>query len=185
MALAAAPQSVSEALLRYGGMYGSAWRDGKLLSEVVEVSGAAEIGRTEVPIVGFTKQGYKPGRETREGTLRIQKVDTFWEMEIREFMSVGLAERRRLRNAGTPLQRAFSLQVEIDDPDALGIEKWQLNGCLIWRMPLGFSITDDIIEREFPLTWEEEIPLYAFERVTGSGGVPAANYTGTLGVPAS
>jgi hypothetical protein len=179
----AAPISVSEALWRYGGMYGAAYRDGRLLSEVVEVTGAVEIGRIEVPLVGQTKQGYKPGRETREGTLRIQKIDTSWELEVREFLATSLAQRRANRDAGVPNQRPFSLQIEFDDPDALGIEKWQLDGCLLWRMPLGFSITDDIVDREFPLTWEVETPLYAFRRTTTAAGMPGAQYEGELGVP--
>ena len=37
----------NEALYRFGGMYGSAWRDGQMLAEVVEVTGAAEVNRIE------------------------------------------------------------------------------------------------------------------------------------------
>ena len=183
MPVAPAPISVSEALYRFGGMYGSAWRDGVLLSDAVEVTGAVDINRIEVPLVGLTKNGYKPGRETREGTLRVQKMDTAWELEIKQFLSTSLAERRSNRDAGIPTLRPFSLQLEFDDPDALGIEKWQIDGCLIWRMPLGFSITDDIVDREFPLTWEDETCLYGFKRVPGAGGVPTAQYGGTLGPP--
>jgi len=183
MTVAPAPISVSEALQRYGGMYGSAWRDGVMLAEVVEVTGAVEVNRIEVPLTGQTKQGYKPGRETREGTLRIQKIDTSWELDIKKFIGKSLAARREDRNRGVPSVRAFSIQIEFDDPDALGIEKWQLDGCLIWRLPLGFSITDDIVDREFPLTWEDETPLYAFRKVPGAGGMPQAQYEGTLGPP--
>jgi hypothetical protein len=49
-----------------------------------------------------------------------------------------------------------------------------LENCQIWRMPLGFSITDDIIDREFPLTWENERPLDAFS-VTSTGQVTTYN----------
>lgn len=183
MALAPSPISLSEALMRFGGMYGSAWRDGRLLSEAVEVTGAVEQNRIEVPLPGREKTGYKPGRQTREGTLRIQKIDTSWELEFKERISKGLEQRRRDRDRGIPATPAFSLQIEFDDPDALGMEKWQLDGCLIWRMPLGFAITDDIVDREFPLTWEDETCLYGFRKVPGAGGVPVAQYDGTLGPP--
>ena len=163
--------TVNEGLFRYGGMYGAAYRGSELLSDTVEVNGAAEINRIEVPLVGKTKQGYKPGRESREGTLRIQKLDAKWELEIYQFLQTGLEERRALRDAGQPGPiRPFSLILEFDDPDALGVEKWQLDGCLIWRMPLGFSITDDIVDREFPLTWEREKPLKAFIAQTAADG---------------
>ena len=153
---------ITDALRRMGGMYGSAWRDGVQLSDAVEVSGAVEVNRIEVPLVGQTKQGYKAGRETREGTLRIQHIDARWELEIYEFLSTSLAARRA--RVGRPRRRSapFDLKLEIDDPEAYGYEAWQLENVQIWRMPVGFSITDDILEREFPITWENERPLNAF-----------------------
>lgn len=150
---------VTDALRRFGGMYGEAYRDQELLSEAVEVTGAVEVNRIEVPLVGQTKQGYKPGRESREGTMRIQKIDSKWELELYRFLSTSLAQRRA--NRGQSL-RTFDLSLRIDDPEAYDYEEWQLENCQIWRMPLGFSITDDIIDRELPLTWENERPLHAF-----------------------
>jgi hypothetical protein len=160
-------------------MYGSAWRNGLILSEVIEVSGAVEVAQIDVPLVGQTKMGHKPGRETRSGTLRIQKIDSKWEIEIWELLSQNLRTRRSNRDRGVPNQRPFQLQVEYDDPDALGIEKWVLEGCLIWRLPLGFSIGDDIVEREFPFTWEKETPLYAFTTKIAGNGTPSADYYGS------
>src|SRR5436305_9791586 len=106
-------------------MYGQAERNGHLLAEVVTVAANAEIARVNVPLVGQTKQGYKPGRETREGTLTIQKIDTHWELELYQFMSASLAARRAARGTGgvgasQTLQRQFSIVIAIDDPDAWG-----------------------------------------------------------------
>ena len=161
-------------LYRFSGMYGAAYEMGQgqtptLLSEVVEVSGAIEIGRTDMPLVGMTRNGYKPGRETREGTIRLQKIDTRWEWKVYQYLSQNLEQRRENRDKGIANMRAFTIQFEYDDPDAVGIEKWQLNGCMIWRLPLGFAITDDVVEREFPLTWESETPIYAFEAEAKTG----------------
>ena len=174
------PESTNQGLWRIGGMYGSAWRNGVQLADVVEVNVNVEINRIEVPLVGSTKQGYKPGRETREGTVSIQKIDTSWEMEVRQFLTQDLATRRANRGTGRQSLRPFQLQIELDDPDGLGYELWQLDGCLLWRMPLGFSITDDILNREYPLTWEAERPLAHFER-TGElapNGLPAVTQHG-------
>lgn len=169
--------ATNQGLHRIGGMYGAAYRDGVLLAEAVEVTAAVEINRIEVPLVGTTMQGYKPGRESREGSIRIQKLDTAWELEVYSFLNQSLAERRARRNTGEPSLRPFQLQLEWDDPDALGYEKWQLESCLLWRMQLGFSITDDIRDLEFPFTWETETPLAYFKR-TGAltpAGNPAVN----------
>lgn len=176
------PESTNQGLWRIGGMYGSAWRNGVQLAEAVEVNVNVEINRIEVPLVGSTKQGYKPGRESRDGTVSVQKIDTSWELEIYQFLTQGLEARRQARGTGQQSLRPFQLQLELDDPDALGYELWQLDGCLLWRLPLGFSITDDILNREYPLTWESERPLAHFER-TGAidpvTGNPAVVQTGT------
>lgn len=160
---------ITEALRRFGGMYGSAWRDNVQLSEAVTVAGNVAINRIEVPLVGQTKTGYKPGRETREGTLTIQKIDARWELEIFRFLNASLAARRAARGTPQATLRTFDIKLELDDPEA-GYEAWQLENVQIWQMPIGFSITDDIISREFPITWESERPLSAF--VYNSQGVP-------------
>lgn len=139
---------IQSALSRYGGMYGSAWLGDTLLADVVEVSGNIEVNRIQVPLVGTTTQGYKAGRETREGNIKIQKVDSFWETKLLTFLQT--------RATGTGDSPTFDLVLKHADPDANGNEVWNLFGCQIWRVPIGFSITDDIIDREFPLTWERE-----------------------------
>jgi hypothetical protein len=177
------PVTANEGLYRVGGMYGAAYRNGALLAEAVECTVAVEVNRIEVPLVGSTKMGYKPGRESREGTINVQKIDTAWELEVFGFLSQSLTQRRALRGTAGGALRPFSLMLEFDDPEALGYEAWQLDGCLLWRMQLGFSITDDIVNREFPLTWESERPLSAFHR-TGAiapSGLPAITYDYSAG----
>jgi Phage tail tube protein len=167
----------NEGLFRMTGMWGEA-RDlaGRLLAEVTECSATAEVQRIEVPIVGTNRQGYKPGRVTREGTFRCQKIDAKWELEVYAFVSASLEERRALRGTAESVLKPFTLIVGYDDPEALDEEKWQLNGCLLWRLPLGFNIGDDIRDLEFPFTYESEQPLKAFVR-TGetdpATGLPA------------
>jgi hypothetical protein len=116
---------ITEALRRFGGMYGSAWRDNVQLSEAVTVTGNVAINRIEVPLVGQTKTGYKPGRETREGTLTIQKIDARWELEIFKFLNASLAARRAARGTPQATLRTFDIKIELDDPEA-GYEAWQL-----------------------------------------------------------
>lgn len=160
--------NTAEAMLRMSGMYGSAWRleggGNVMLAEVVQVVAEVQINRVSVPIVGSTRDGHKPGRETREGTLNIQKIDSKWEYEIWQFMSAGLEQRRAQRDDPnqTRPSRTFDIHLKQDDPDALGLEEWVLHDCQIWSLPLGIDIGVDVIERQFPLTWESEEPLYAF-----------------------
>ena len=174
------PMAGNEGLFRITGMWGEA-RDtaGNLLAEVTEVTATAEINRIEVPLVGTARQGYKPGRITREGTFRVQKIDSKWELQVYDFISTTLAERRAARGTSESFLRPFSLLVGYDDPEALGREQWQLDGCLIWRLPLGFNIGDDIRDLEFPFSYESETPLNAFTRTGATNpetGLPGVTY---------
>lgn len=178
-----ASSTVSEALQRMSGMYGSAWRDGQMLSEVVQVTATAEIAQIEVPLAGTTNTGHKTGRTARTGTIQYQKCDTSWEMEVYSFLSTSLDQRRRNRDAGHPGMQSFQLLLELDDPDALGIEKWQLDGCQIYRLNLGFNIGDDLTQHEIPLTWESEKPIYAFNRGVSAGGLPTPFWYPGYGPP--
>jgi hypothetical protein len=169
-------QTSQDGLYVFSGMYGSAWRDGQQLADVIEFTGNTAINRVDVALVGTERTGHKPGRQTREGTMRVQKRDAKWEMEVYQFLSQSLADRRAARDAGQPMMRPFSLILEYDDPYALGAERWQLDGVLIWQLPLGFSITTDEVDTEFPVTWETERPLETFQKSVGPGGVPVPNY---------
>lgn len=161
---------------RISGIYGSAYRNGKLLADLVELSTPAELGRITVPVVGTADELHKPGRITREGTLRIHKCDSSWELEIFELFSQSLDDRRARRDAGNPVDPTFSIVYKLDDPDALGVERWQLDGCRIWRLPLGFNSADEVTEREYPLTWANERPITAFKKGVNAQGQPAPVY---------
>jgi hypothetical protein len=102
--------------------------------------------------------------------MRIQVIDSTWALEVYQFLGQSLATR--IANRGTPQAspRAFDLTLTVNDPEAYDQESWQVENVIVWQMPLGFAITDDIIQREIPITWESETPLHAFvvNRTTGA-----------------
>lgn len=161
------PESSSEGLYRISGMFGYVIMDGYVRAEITNVTATISIAKIEIPLVGQTRMGIKPGRETRDGTFTVQKVDTYWENYVYSYMSQSLAQRRKARGTQAGSMRAFSMQVWLDDPDALGYEVWQLNGCLVWELPLGFNITDDTIDQSFSFGWESEKPLQSYEIIQG------------------
>lgn len=161
--------AVNEGIQRFSGMYGAAYRGDTLLSDVIEVSGTVEVARTDVPVVGTTRNAYKPGREAREGTIRFHKMDSSWELELYQYFSQTLADRRAARGTPAATLRPFEILIAIDDPEA-GIESVKLQNVLIWRMTLGFSITDELLERELPMTWESEVFIEASRRQIGPNG---------------
>jgi hypothetical protein len=166
-----AESTTNSGIYRIGGQYGEVRGQvgpggARTLAEVTEINCTVEVNRIDMPLVGTTKTGYKPGRESREGSFSIQKIDSSWELEVLRYLSQNLSARRTARRAGqyNGGLRPFQLQIALDDPDALGYETITLHGCLIWRLPMGFNIGDDIITREFPITWEYETFDESFTR---------------------
>lgn len=161
------------------GIYGSAYRDGQQLLEVIEFQAPVEIGRIAVPQVGTAKEGRKRGRETREGNMIVHKYDSKWDLFVfQSVLSTSEAARRSARDdpsVSLPSD-SFSLVLSLNDPEAVGVERWQLNEVRLWRLPLGINIGDELTQREYPITWEDEFPLTAFLKTTNSSGRPAANY---------
>lgn len=177
-------EQVNEGSYRISGRFGEVFRDGLKLMEVTAVEFTIEIGQTDVPIPGSNRTGTKDGPETRTGSMTVQKIDTRWENEVYKFLSYSLAERRRLRDLGQRPSRVFTMQVWLDDPDALGAEGWQLEGVRLTRLTGGFNIGDELLNREHPFRFEAERKIRAFERigdqVDASTGLPAIRYTDDL-----
>lgn len=170
---------------RISGRYGYAMRDARQLFEVTSVTATLTIGQTEVVLAGVNKTSVKDGTITRSGgQLMMQKIDSRWEDEMYAFISTDLATQRKNRDAGTPANRAFSMQIWLDDPSALGAEAIQLDGCRLFNLPMGFNASNDLETRTWDFRWESEQLLQAFE-IQGSQtdpatGLPAIAYTYTL-----
>lgn len=174
-----ASETFANALRRYGGMWGSAWRDGRLLTDVVQVTATTQRARIEIPLVGQQRVGWKPGRMSSEGSIAFQKISTDWELDAYNAMSLDVEALRAARDQGNfgTLDGTFDLLLKQDDPHAFGKEVWQVVGCQIWQMDIGINNTDDFIQREIPLTFDEAKPVRTFRVVDGLV-VPVHTLTG-------
>lgn len=185
-----------DALKRMGGMYGSAWINGVMQTDVIECVPTVEIQRQTIALVGNQSEGYKPTRATRSATLRTQKIDSRWQTFVYNQLAQSLDNRRWWRDnpRGNPANAPggtaapatqFNLKLAIDDPDAYGYEAWQLNGCRIWSFGMGSTQSDDHIENDYPMTWTSETPLATFSVTPGQAsagnGTPAPVVVYTAG----
>jgi tail tube protein len=181
------PEAVNEGAYRISGRFGEGFyvpSDGTpplKLIEATAIEFTVEIGQTDVPIPGRNKTGTKDGPESRSGTMTIQKLDSRFENIVFGFLNYSIAERRRLRDQGIRPVRTFTLQVWLDDPDALGAEGWQIEGVRLSRLMGGFNTADELTNREHPFRYETERKLAAYERLGNTfdpaTGLPAIRYT--------
>lgn len=159
-----ATESFANALRRFGGMWGSAWENGQMLTDVVRLTATVQRGRIEIPLVGQETVGYKPGRRTQEGSLAFQKVDTGWELRVYNAITMDIDALRAARDAGDFSQLGtFDLLLKHDDPHSFGKEVWSVTGCMLWQFDLGIDTTEDFVQREIPLTFEKAEPVKTFK----------------------
>lgn len=183
-------QQVDPGTYRISGRYGEAFillptGPPIKLFEATQVSFTVNIGQEDVPIAGLNKAGTKDGPEERtDGNLTVQKIDSLLENHVSQFLSRNIRDRRRARDTGNRLIRTFTMQVWLDDPDALGAEGWQLEGVRLSRLSGGFNIGDIVTNREHTFRWWDERKIRAFERIGNEiddvTGLPRVRYTDDL-----
>lgn len=153
---------------RIDGATGEVWMDiggsMEMAADIVEINGAIRKERKDVPIPGTRNTHHKSGRITREGSFRFQKIDDRYESYFLSQLQ-DLATLRALRdaNGGNLPNNTFSVLINLDDPQAWGASTMLITGVEMWELPIGFNL-NDLIEREIPITWENEIPQRTLDR---------------------
>lgn len=138
---------------RIDGMYGEVWVDQQWWADCIEITGTITSERRQVNPAGSTNTYHKRGRTSREGSFRLDKVDSRLEKQFITSANKDLATRRATR--GTPWFPKFNMLIVLDDPDAWGREEIICAGCELWTMPLGFSIAE-LRTTELQFTWDYE-----------------------------
>lgn len=139
------------------GRGGTAYRDGRMLGEVIAVEWDVEAEQIEVLIAGGWRNERVAGAETRNATLRMQDIDDRWRLETWRFFA---ARRRGDTTVQPPL---FNLVTKLASPGAPSETRWQLLDCQTFSYSGGYSNEDDVLTREIPLSFRDDNPLHAFE----------------------
>lgn len=147
---------------RRSGRSGTAWVNGEMRGEIVQVDWNVNIGQIPVVISGAWRTDQKPGGEDRVGTFMVQDLDDHWSLMVYNFV---VARRNGDRAAAAFPE--FSIQTKLDDIGAPRATRWQLDGCVLFTYAGGFDQATDLLTRQIPFTFTSERPLDAYEYTTG------------------
>lgn len=149
---------------RRSGRAMTVWINGQMRGEVV----ACEWGRTAeqiaVQIPGKWQDEMKPGAETAAGTFRYQDVDDHWRLLVWNFFKA-----RRAGDRSSASFPEFDLIQKIDDIGAPMATRWAILGCQFFQLDGGASNDDQLLVRDVPFAYRDEVPLDAFEY--GTNGI--------------
>lgn len=155
MAQQIGPTANLPGIARRQGRGGTAYRDGRMLGEVVAVDWDVEAEQIDVLIPGGWRTEQIPGAETRRGTMRMQDVDDRWKLQVWRFF-----EERRQGNFTASIPTFDLVTKLIGGADET---RWMLTGCRIYGYSGGYSNEDDLITRELAFSFDADRPLRAYE----------------------
>lgn len=168
---------------RRSGLSGKVYINHLLQGEVVAVDWGTEVEQIPVRIVGSYRTENKPGGETRTGSFRVQDLSDKWALLLWQFLQARKAGDRT--NAASIPE--FSIITAITDIGAPADSRWQLDGCQIFRFDGGFDQETDLLQRDIPFTFRDEIPLDTFvytdsgvQTLSGSTGANSVNVASTF-----
>lgn len=105
------------------GTFGEVWVDDDYMAEVTALEAKVSLEKTEVNQVGTLAKGYKVTGVDGKGTLKMNKVTSYFIQKL---------------SANTKAGKTTTCTIisKLADPDALGAERIQLNGCTFDELTL-------------------------------------------------
>jgi hypothetical protein len=161
------------------GNYGEIFHNGKYQGDFRDFTGRIAIERREIPRAGTTGVVYRRGRISRDGTLRIAKVDSRFEALLIDYANTSEEEKRIRRGQGIPTFPDTQLTIKLDDPDSWGSEIITIFGVKFWEIGIGFT-QNDMVERDIPVTWQREAMPKAIPRPGNKQGAAASLNQGDI-----
>lgn len=143
---------------RRQGRAGTVFIDGRMRGEVIALDWDVEAEQIAVLIAGGWRDETVPGAESRRGTFRFQDVDDHFALFVWRFF-----DARRRGDRSSAFFPEFDIIEKIDHIGSPDVTQWQLSGCQLFSYSKGFSNEDDLLTREVPFSFREDIPLRAFE----------------------
>ena len=105
------------------GTFGEVWVDDDYMAEVTALEAKVSLDKTEVNQVGTLAKGYKITGSDGKGTLKLNKVSSYFIKKLSDNTKAGKTT-------------TCTIISKLNDPDSFGAERIQLNGCTFDELTL-------------------------------------------------
>lgn len=126
------------------GTYGEVWIDDYYIAEILGLQAKVKVEKTEVKQAMTLAKGYKVTGIEGSGTVKLNKVTSYFTLKL----------SGEIKQGKTPVCTIIS---KLSDPDALGCERIQLNGCTFDELTLVDWEAGKLVEESIPFSftgWE-------------------------------
>lgn len=105
------------------GTFGEVWVDDDYMAEFTALEAKVSLDKTEVNQVGTLAKGYKITGIDGKGTLKLNKVSSYFIKKLSDNTKAGKTT-------------TCTIISKLNDPDSFGAERIQLNGCTFDELTL-------------------------------------------------
>ena len=122
------------------GTFGELWINDYYMAEVTAFQAKITVEKTEVNQTGTLNKGYKVTGIDCKGTLKLNKVTSFFINKLSDNLKAGKTT-------------TFTIISKLADPDSDGIERIKLTGCTFDELTLADWETKKLTEESYPFTY--------------------------------
>ncbi len=122
------------------GTFGEAWCDNDYMAEVIGLEAKLKLDTADVQMTGTLKKGTKVIGVSGSGTLKLNKVTSYFLNKVSENIKAGRATR-------------VTIITKLEDPEAFGAERIVLNDCVITELTLADWESGKLGEESIPFTF--------------------------------
>lgn len=119
------------------GSFGEVWVDNDYMAEAIGLQAKTKLDATEVKMCRTLEKGYKVTGISCDGTLKLNKVTSYFLKKVGDDLKKGKATR-------------MTIITNLEDPEAFGAERIQLNNCIMTELTLADWESGKILEESIP-----------------------------------
>lgn len=124
------------------GTFGEVWVDNDYMAEATALEAKMKLDTSEVNMTGTLKKGYKVTGISGSGTLKLNKVTSYFINKISENLKAGKATRA-------------TIITNLEDPEAFGAERIALNDCIFTELALADWESGKLGEESIPFNFSD------------------------------
>lgn len=122
------------------GTFGECWVDNDYMAEVTGLQAKMKLDTSEVARTGTLEKGYKVTGISGSGTLKLNKVSSYFLKKCADNIKAGKATR-------------MTIISNLEDPEAFGAERVKLNDCVITEVTIADWESGKLLEESIPFNF--------------------------------
>lgn len=130
------------------GTFGEVWVDNDYMAEAIGLEAKLKLDTSEVKMARTLEKGYKVTGISGSGTLKLNKVTSYFLQKISDNLKAGKATRA-------------TIITNLEDPEAFGAERISIDDCIFTELTIADWEAGKLLEESIPFNFRNFTVLEA------------------------